>query len=78
MMKSGETQSGEPASTGLTPREHQVALLVARGLSNKEVARALGLSHGTVKTHVHNIFQKVGARNRYGLIIQMGSAEVAA
>jgi DNA-binding NarL/FixJ family response regulator len=55
----------------LTPRECEVALLVGRGLSNKEVARELGVSDGTVKLHVHNIFQKLGARNRYGLIQRM-------
>ena len=52
----------------LTPRERQVAFLVTRGLSNKDVARELGLSEGTVKIHLHNIFQKLGAKNRYGLI----------
>jgi DNA-binding NarL/FixJ family response regulator len=64
---------------GLTPREYQVAVLVSRGMSNKEVARELGVSDGTVKLHVHNIFQKLGARNRYGLIQRMvssGSTEV--
>jgi DNA-binding NarL/FixJ family response regulator len=63
---------------GLTPREYQVALLVGRGLSNKEVGRELGVSDGTVKLHVHNIFQKLDARNRYVLIQRMvssGSAE---
>jgi DNA-binding NarL/FixJ family response regulator len=37
---------------GLTPREHQVALLVARGLSNKEVAHELGIADRTVKLHL--------------------------
>jgi two-component system nitrate/nitrite response regulator NarL len=63
---------------GLTSREYQVALMVGRGLSNKEVARELGVSAGTVKLHVHHIFQKLGARNRYGVIQRMvssGSAE---
>ncbi len=59
---------------GLTPREYQVALLVGRGLSNKEVGRELGVSPGTVKLHVHSIFQKLGARNRYGLIQRMVSS----
>jgi DNA-binding NarL/FixJ family response regulator len=53
----------------LTPRERAVALLIGGGLSNKEVARELGLSLGTVKIHVHNIFQKLGVRSRYGLIV---------
>ncbi len=58
----------------LTPRERQVAFLVTRGLSNKDVARELGLSEGTVKIHLHNIFRKLGAKNRYGLIVN-GTAE---
>jgi DNA-binding NarL/FixJ family response regulator len=52
---------------GLTAREHEVAMLVVRGLSNKEVALQLGLSDGTVKLHVHKILKKLGARNRYAL-----------
>ncbi len=51
----------------MTPREYQVAMLVARGWTNKEVARQLGVTDGTVKLHVHNILQKLGARNRYAL-----------
>jgi DNA-binding NarL/FixJ family response regulator len=54
----------------LTPRESQVAFLVSRGLSNKEVAQHLGLSDGTVKLHVHNILQKLDAKNRHVLIRQ--------
>jgi two-component system nitrate/nitrite response regulator NarL len=52
----------------LTPREDQVAMLVARGLSNKEIACQLGLSGGTVKLHVHNILLKLGATKRYAII----------
>jgi DNA-binding CsgD family transcriptional regulator len=55
-------------SKGLSRREREVALLIAQGLSNKEVARALGLSAGTVKSHVHNILQKLGKTRRYSLI----------
>jgi DNA-binding CsgD family transcriptional regulator len=55
---------------GLTAREHEVARLVARGLTNKEVARELGLTVGTVKLHVHNILQKLGERNRYALLLK--------
>jgi DNA-binding NarL/FixJ family response regulator len=54
----------------LSPREHDIALLVARGLSNKEVARELGLREGTVKINLHRIFQKLGTNNRYSLIVQ--------
>ena len=53
----------------LSPREHQVAMLIGRGLCNKEIARELGLSVGTVKLHVHNILRKTGARNRYAVLL---------
>jgi two-component system nitrate/nitrite response regulator NarL len=56
--------------SSLTTREYQVALLVSGGLSNKEVARELGLCDGTVKLHVHNILNKLGAKNRCVLIKQ--------
>ena len=61
----------------LSPREREVALLVARGLANKEIASELGLSHGTVKLHVHSIFLKVGVHKRYMLISLMRDSEIA-
>ena len=65
---------GDKWSKMLSPREREVALLVARGLTNKEVARELGLCDGTVKIHLHNIFQKLGAKSRYNLIVQRATA----
>ena len=65
-----ETVPGEKWSKVLSPRECEVGALVARGLTNKEVARELGLSEGTVKMHVHSIFQKLGAGSRHDLIVQ--------
>ena len=55
----------------LTRREREILVWVGGGMSNKEVARGLGLSPGTVKLHVHSIFQKTGARNRYELVAEM-------
>jgi DNA-binding NarL/FixJ family response regulator len=57
----------------LSPRERAVALLICGGLSNKDIARELGLRLGTVKIHVHNIFRKLGVRNRQSLIIHLGT-----
>ena len=57
----------------LSPRELDVALLVARGLPNKVVAQALGLADGTVKLHLHSVFRKLGATSRYTLIQQARS-----
>ena len=48
----------------LTDRELQILGMVARGLQNKLIAAALGLSEHTVKIHLHNIITKLGAHNR--------------
>jgi len=47
-----------PLDCELTPREHEIITLVSSGLSNKEIARRLNLTEATVKTHLHNIYQK--------------------
>lgn len=52
----------------LTPRRREVAALVATGLSNKEIARALGLSVATVKDHVHAVLTRLGLASRRALI----------
>jgi two-component system nitrate/nitrite response regulator NarL len=49
---------------GLTPREKEIAGLIARGLSNKEIARELYIEISTVKNHVHHMLKKLGARGR--------------
>ena len=48
----------------LTPREREIALLVCTGLSNKHICRQLNLSEGTVKIHLHNVYEKLAIRNR--------------
>ncbi len=48
----------------LSPRERQIAELVARGLANKEIGALLGITVGTVKDHVHRILEKAGLPNR--------------
>lgn len=55
---------GERMLAQLSPREMEVLRLLARGLSNKEIAAQLGLVVGTVKIHVANIFTKLGVSDR--------------
>jgi DNA-binding NarL/FixJ family response regulator len=57
------------ASISLTPRETEVLHLLRDGLTNKQVARALDLREPTVKVHVHNVLQKLGAANRTQLAL---------
>ncbi|MFE5482636.1 response regulator [Streptomyces sp. NPDC056527] len=57
-------QHQESGPDGLTERETEVLGLVADGLSNQEIARRLGISTATVKTHINNLFAKIGVRDR--------------
>jgi len=54
---------------GLTERETEVVRLVARGLKNEEIARELYIGEGTVKTHLRNIFGKLGLEDRSQVVI---------
>ncbi|KRQ97129.1 LuxR C-terminal-related transcriptional regulator [Bradyrhizobium valentinum] len=54
----------ENAVAVLTDRERQIMRLVSEGLSNKEIGRRLNLSNGTIKVHLHHIFQKLEISNR--------------
>jgi DNA-binding NarL/FixJ family response regulator len=60
-------RGAEAVAALLTSRERQIALLVGDGRSNKDIARDLNLSEGTVKIHLHHIFHKLEVTTRTGL-----------
>jgi DNA-binding NarL/FixJ family response regulator len=64
---SGVLRAG--AADELTPREFDVLALIARGHTNAEIADALTISGLTVKTHIGNIFMKLGLRDRAAAIV---------
>ncbi|ANI78777.1 response regulator [Sphingobium sp. EP60837] len=63
------------ALSTLTERELEIAGLIRAGLRNREIAARCGLTEGTVKVHLHSIFQKLGIKSRSELIIMMMSID---
>lgn len=64
----------DPCFDGLSPRQREVAALVATGLRNKDVALALGISVATVKDHVHRILAHTGLDSRAAVAAAWGGA----
>ncbi|MFV0407130.1 MAG: response regulator [Propioniciclava sp.] len=65
----GTSNSWPPLPDPLTPREEEILRLVARGLSNDEIASELVISPHTAKTHVNRIMTKLDAHDRAGLVV---------
>jgi DNA-binding NarL/FixJ family response regulator len=57
-------------SRRLTPRELEIVRLVADGLRNKDITKRLDITEGTVKVHLHNIYEKVGTNDRLQLALR--------
>lgn len=66
-LASAEQGVAEKSTPTLTDRERQIMRLVSEGLSNKEIGRRLNLTDGTIKVHLHHIFQKLELSNRTAL-----------
>ena len=54
----------DPGDATLTPKEREILTLVAGGLQNREIGERLGITEGTVKWHMQQIFMKLGVRRR--------------
>ena len=66
------TQSGK-LSQLLTLRQLQIVAMLKRGSSNREIAQVLGLAEGTVKVHLHSIYQRIGVSNRRELTAKLAA-----
>lgn len=68
------------AIESLSPREREILALLARGLSNKELARELSVSENTIKTHLANLYAKLGVGRRTQALVvaqRLGLAQAA-
>lgn len=70
---SGERPAAAPAPDCLTPRERKVAQLTAQGLSNAEIALAIGRSIRTVEFQLGAVYRKLGVRRRTQLVIALAA-----
>lgn len=57
-------QGGGVADAGLTEREQQILALLAQGLLYKEIGDRLGITVGTIKQHIHRMYEKLHVQNR--------------
>ena len=65
----GEQSPDSAPDVKLTPREYEVLQYLAKGASNKDIARELGLELVTIKLHVRGVFKKLEAKNRTQAVI---------
>ncbi len=68
-MRRSARRTPSPALAALTPREREILELVARGMSNTEIAEALFIAEQTVKTHVSKVFTKLDLRDRAQAVV---------
>ena len=58
----------------MSPRELQVARLICEGVGNEDIAKALKIKHGTVKTHLRNIYRRVRVKNKITMLLKFVDA----
>jgi two-component system, NarL family, nitrate/nitrite response regulator NarL len=67
---SSATATPKGAKSILSPRETELVSLVRQGMRNREIAKRLGITEGTVKAYLHSVFEKTGVANRTELAIR--------
>ena len=65
-----ERTFGETRRPALAPRERQLIRFVRQGMRNREIARELGVTEGTVKVYLHGVFEKLGVNSRTELAVR--------
>jgi DNA-binding NarL/FixJ family response regulator len=73
-----QAREGSEVQATLTPREHEILVLVSQGLTMQQAGRRLGISPRTVETHVAKLYRKLGVRTRVqavGRAVQLGLIE---
>jgi len=73
MARERRKPAAAPARDELTVRERSIVEFIARGRSNKEIARELGVAPETIKTHLKRIFQKLSAESRAQAVVRAQS-----
>jgi DNA-binding NarL/FixJ family response regulator len=68
LQRAVETSGASPPEPSLTPRELDLVRMVAQGLRNRQIAERLFITEGTVKVHLHNIYDKLGLDGRLALL----------
>jgi two-component system nitrate/nitrite response regulator NarP len=64
------TQGAGPGRAPLAPRERELVKCIRKGMRNREIAKQLGVTEGTVKVYLHRVFEKLGVKNRTELAIR--------
>lgn len=70
-----DSMAGARFSQRLTLRQNQIVAMLQVGSSNRQIAQVLGLSEGTIKVHLHRIYQRIGVSNRTQLATKSLAAE---
>jgi DNA-binding NarL/FixJ family response regulator len=78
--KNGNEMEGfrSKSNAGLTRREQELVPLIAKGMTNKEIASKLNLSEQTVKNHIHRILQRMGASDRLAVVEKVRDRSLSA